>query len=94
MLLRALLVLFLLAAVALVLRNTGRTQSNERPARSSHRPAAARLDRHPSNAPIPGYLLIADRGNNRLLLVGNRKQILWRYPPAAGAAYPFRRRAR
>jgi len=24
------------------------------------------------------------------LLVGNRKQILWRYPPAAGAAYPFR----
>jgi len=41
MLLRALLVLFLLAAVALVLRNTGRTQSNERLARSSHRPAAA-----------------------------------------------------
>jgi hypothetical protein len=30
--------------------------------------------------PIPGYLLIADRGNDRLLLVDARKRILWRYP--------------
>src|SRR5437868_7336484 len=31
-------------------------------------------------APIPGYLLIADRGNNRMLLVDGAKHILWRYP--------------
>src|SRR5947209_18816133 len=30
--------------------------------------------------PIPGFLLIADRGNNRILLVDGRKRILWRYP--------------
>jgi outer membrane protein assembly factor BamB len=39
--------------------------------------------------PIPGLLLIADRGNNRLLLVDNRKRIIWRYPPPAGPSYPF-----
>src|SRR5438034_11666976 len=30
--------------------------------------------------PIPGYLLIADRGNDRMLLVNSRKDILWVYP--------------
>jgi hypothetical protein len=41
-------------------------------------------------APIPGYLLIADRGNNRLLLVDNRKRILWRYPATGRKpGYPF-----
>jgi hypothetical protein len=39
---------------------------------------------------IPGDLLIADRGNNRMLLVDNRKRILWTYPPPGGARYPFR----
>jgi outer membrane protein assembly factor BamB len=33
-------------------------------------------------APFQGYLLIADRGNNRLLLVDAQKHILWRYPTA------------
>ena len=40
--------------------------------------------------PIPGYLLIADRGNDRVLLVDGKKRILWRYPRGAGAGYPFR----
>jgi hypothetical protein len=41
--------------------------------------------------PIPGYLLIADRGNNRMLLVDGRKRILWRYPrPGAQPSMPFR----
>jgi hypothetical protein len=41
--------------------------------------------------PIPGYLLIADRGNNRALLVDGNKRILWRYPrPGVDPAMPFR----
>lgn len=40
--------------------------------------------------PIPGYLLIADRGNNRMLLVDSAKRLFWSYPPPAGAAMPFR----
>jgi hypothetical protein len=41
--------------------------------------------------PIPGYLLIADRGNNRMLLVDSKKRILWRYPkPGIRPSMPFR----
>ncbi|MGZ4257636.1 MAG: hypothetical protein ACXVRE_07730 [Gaiellaceae bacterium] len=41
--------------------------------------------------PIPGYLLIADRGNNRILLVDGKKRILWRYPrPFHRPGFPFR----
>ena len=41
--------------------------------------------------PIPGYLLIADRGNNRIILVDSRKRIIWRYPAAGSPpAAPFR----
>jgi hypothetical protein len=41
--------------------------------------------------PIPGYLLIADRGNNRMLLVNSAKHIFWIYPGPDGApAMPFR----
>src|SRR5579872_2410380 len=44
----------------------------------------------PVPSPIPGYLLIADRGNNRMLLVDNHKRILWRYPkPGQGLSFPF-----
>jgi len=40
---------------------------------------------------LPGYLLIADRGNNRILLVDSRKRVLWRYPrPRRHVAMPFR----
>jgi hypothetical protein len=43
------------------------------------------------SGPLPGLLLIADRGNNRLLLVDGRKQVLWRYPPpGVQPAFPFR----
>lgn len=42
-------------------------------------------------APIPGYLLIADRGNDRVLLVDGRKRILWRYPRRnLRPRFPFR----
>jgi len=39
-----------------------------------------------SLAPLPGALLIADRGNNRMLLVDAQHRILWRFPTAADLA--------
>ena len=41
-----------------------------------------------TSAPFTGRLLIADRGNNRLLLVNSAKQILWRYPSKGRPAPP------
>jgi outer membrane protein assembly factor BamB len=42
-------------------------------------------------AAFPGYLLIADRGNNRALLVDGNKNILWRYPArGTNPSMPFR----
>ena len=41
-----------------------------------------------SDAPFDGRLLIADRGNNRLLLVDAQKRILWRYPSKGRPAPP------
>ena len=35
---------------------------------------------------LPGYLLIADRGNNRILVVTPAGRIVWRYPDAADLA--------
>ena len=44
-----------------------------------------------STARLPGYLLIADRGNDRVLLVNQAKQVLWAYPgPNGGMSMPFR----
>ncbi len=63
--------------------NHGKTTADPR------RPVRTIRHSHDAAGPIPGDLLIADRGNNRLLLVDNRKRILWRYPPPAGAPYPF-----
>jgi len=34
--------------------------------------------------PLPGDLLIADRGNNRLLIINPRGHIIWRYPSRPG----------
>jgi hypothetical protein len=39
--------------------------------------------------PLDGYLLIADRGNDRILLVDGRKRVLWSYPPKKGPTFPF-----
>lgn len=39
-------------------------------------------------APFTGRLLIADRGNNRLLVVNARKKVLWRFPSRAHPAPP------
>jgi hypothetical protein len=46
--------------------------------------------RLPIPHPIPGFLLIADRGNDRMLLVDSRKRILWQYPrPGTAPTVPF-----
>jgi hypothetical protein len=34
----------------------------------------------PPRSPLPGYLLIADRDNNRLIVVSPSKRIVWRFP--------------
>jgi hypothetical protein len=49
-------------------------------------PVLARLGLPPlrGSAPLPGYLLIADRENNRLLVVNPRKQIVLRFPRLPG----------
>lgn len=41
-----------------------------------------------TGVPFTGKLLIADRGNNRLLVVNAAKQILWTYPSASAPAPP------
>jgi N-acetylneuraminic acid mutarotase len=38
--------------------------------------------------PFSGQMMIADRGNNRLLVVNAKKQILWRFPSRAHPAPP------
>jgi hypothetical protein len=57
--------------------------------------SAAPIVHHPRKLapprPLPGYLLIADRGNNRMLLVSSAKHIFWTYPaPGRTPAMPFR----
>lgn len=56
--------------------------------------AAVRKKPRPQHLIFPGRMLIADRGNNRLLLVDAHKHILWQYPapgrpaPAGGFYFP------
>jgi N-acetylneuraminic acid mutarotase len=35
---------------------------------------------------LPGYLLIADRGNNRILVIDPQGRVVWRFPTAADVA--------
>ncbi|MFL5823845.1 MAG: hypothetical protein ACJ764_10430 [Solirubrobacteraceae bacterium] len=37
----------------------------------------------PPGSRLPGYLLIADRDNNRLIIVSPSKRIVWRFPPVS-----------
>lgn len=45
-------------------------------------PVLARLGLPPlrDSSPLPGYLMIADRDNNRLIIVNPSHQIVWRFP--------------
>ncbi len=72
---------------ALVLRGTGTAATTSATGSQQKTPTQSPL---PLPQPIAGYLLIADRGNNRLLLVDNHKRILWRYPASGHKpSYPF-----
>jgi outer membrane protein assembly factor BamB len=81
-------VIGLAAAMAWAILGRGTTTT----ARGGRPPVAkvATFKIHPP-PPIPGYLLIADRGNNRILLVDSRKRIIWRYPrPGSSPSAAFR----
>jgi hypothetical protein len=75
-----------LLGVAAVLSNGNDDRLAAAPVGLQARPAHAR-----PRGILPGYLLIADRGNNRMLLVDAHKRVLWRYPrPGRKVAMPFR----
>jgi hypothetical protein len=77
-------------AVGWIVAGGGSSSSRPRPIRPTRSLIARRVVVHVPAGPVPGLLLIADRGNDRILLVDNRKRILWRYPPPSGPVYPFR----
>jgi hypothetical protein len=89
-----LLVLTVIVGISVAVRVLGGRAKGNSPA--SLRPAAAEGSPTPAPpatlppppAPFPGYLLIADRGNDRLLLVDGAKHVLWRYPHGS-PSYPF-----
>ena len=100
------LVLALLAAVALVAGGLAAvvadrseepvavTVSNGRSLKQASTSQSAPATTAPARArapgPFPGFLLVADRGNDKALLLDGRKRILWRYPrPGRRPAMPF-----
>ena len=48
----------------------------------------------PVTARLPGYLMIADRDNNRIIIVSPGKRIVWRFPPPGASCRPAVRRPR
>jgi hypothetical protein len=87
-------VILALAAVAAVGVLTHHHTTPKLSARD-HRLAAARRARQAAriantpvtiHGPLPGALLIADRGNDRILLVDPGRKTLWRFPTAADRA--------
>ena len=79
-----------LGAIAAIAAIGGNGPGKQQAARTATRPpGAARIVLHPPG-PIPGYLLIADRGNDRMLLVDSAHHIYWRYPGGRAIAMPFR----
>lgn len=72
---------------------TGGGQRKLRPTRLLSRPSPAQhaFGLPPvRRGPVPGYLLIADRNNNRLLLVSPSKRIEWRFPGPSAPYGSFR----
>jgi hypothetical protein len=60
---------------------TSRIREKRRAPAIASFPAARALGLPPVPAgPVPGYLLIADRNNNRLLVVSPDKRVVWRFP--------------
>src|SRR5579884_4289529 len=79
------LVLAVLAAIALVGALVHRSGRNDAATTgTAQKPDPNRVVTLPG--PLPGGLLIADRGNDRILLVDPRRRTLWRFPTAADRA--------
>jgi hypothetical protein len=84
------ILLFALVAGIGIAREGRHAPSNARAAVPVKAPAKQQRRPLAPPGPIPGYLLIADRGNNRMLLVNSSKHIFWRYPPSGGTpSMPF-----
>jgi hypothetical protein len=79
---RLALVLAVLATIALIGALVHRSGTGNAaptaPTTTNPRPNPNRVVTVPG--PLPGGLLIADRGNNRILLVDPRRQTLWHFP--------------
>ncbi len=73
-----------LRSVVVLREHVIRAAPQEEAGAASTRPSAT------SGPPPPfvGHLLIADRGNNRLLVVNAEKKVLWRFPSRAHPAPP------
>ncbi|MDP9234679.1 MAG: hypothetical protein M3P01_09025, partial [Actinomycetota bacterium] len=83
-----------IGVIVLAVRALGRGDNSPDPSTAGNEAGGAGSGTAHTNAlpspppPFPGYLLIADRGNDRLLLVDGAKHILWRYPHGT-PSYPF-----
>jgi hypothetical protein len=73
-----------------------RSDSSQRAARAAGRhpavaadPVLARLGLPTlhGSSPLPGYLMIADRDNNRIIIVTPGKRIVWRFPRRSDLAF-------
>ena len=85
---RLAVVLAVLAAVALVGALVHRSGKKDT-APTTTKATKSKLDPNrvvTARGPLPGALLIADRGNDRILLVDSHRRILWRFPTAADRA--------
>jgi outer membrane protein assembly factor BamB len=56
------------------------------PALLAHPSSIAPYEAAAARPGLPGYLLIADRGNNRILVVNPQGNVVWRFPDAADVA--------
>lgn len=67
--------------VAATRRSTAGRARHARPAAKDRSPAARALGLPPvPSGPVPGYVLIADRNANKLLIVSPSKRIVWQFP--------------
>ena len=84
-----------IAALATLVAGCGGSVHGKHVMRHPRKPAVAAdpvlarlgLPPLPSASPLPGYLMIADRDNNRIIIVNPQKQIVWRFP-GPGALRP------
>ena len=83
---RVVVVFAVLAAVALLGALVHRSSAEQATTTTTTRPKPDPNRVVASNGPLPGALLIADRGNDRILLVDSHRRILWRFPTARDRA--------